>query len=469
VEVPGLEARAVSVETHPFEATRFSLGVASEENRNSAVDNARRTLSARLSQTLMRNLVADAGFDRRRFDDHSDNERIDSKLISAGLQWKPTAGLETSIRREENIGEADPSYPTQTLLGMQLKVSPMSRMFATQRFSTAPIIAISGPETAGLFLPASKSETAVGIESRVHQNTSITGRYRLDSSMNGTDSFAILGVLSRIPVRSGLAVDWSLDDALHLAGSSRGYVGGSVGLSQSLEDKLRSSIRYELRRQDRSRQLFTAGIAGRLSGATAALARYRISDLGAGSTNRVSDGQLSFSIRPKQSDRVALLLSYDYGSTRPGALLLTPAGSGRSDRLSADGLLELTPGLEFYSRVAVARIPGTSGERHEALFLQNRIQQQLLKRFDVALEARWTRAGFSEPLAVILATEWGTWITPDFRVGAGYSSRGFANPGSVLNATAARGGTYIVISSRLSSLFDLMGRTGKTDSAAQKD
>ena len=72
----------------------------------------------------------------------------------------------------------------------------------------------------------------------------------------------------RLPIEFILSTD-PADDALHLAGSSKGYVGGSIGLSQNRDDKLRSAIRYELRRNDKSQQLFTAGIVGRLTNATA--------------------------------------------------------------------------------------------------------------------------------------------------------------------------------------------------------
>jgi hypothetical protein len=129
--------------------------------------------------------------------------------------------------------------------------------------------------------------------------------------------------------------------------------------------------------------------------------------------------------------------------------------------------MELTRSLEFYSRVTAARVPGQLGDRRNATLLQSRLQQCLSNRFDIAGEARWNRDKLNETGAVILASEWGTWITPEVRLGLGYSSRSLANAGPLMNATADRGGAYLVISSRLSSIFDLMG--GPTKAATKPD
>jgi len=118
-------------------------------------------------------------------------------------------------------------------------------------------------------------------------------------------------------------------------------------------------------------------------------------------------------------------------------------------------------GLEFYGRAAAARIPGLHGRSRQATYLQGRLQQSLFKRFDIAGETRWIQEASNISGTVITGVEWGTWLTRDFRVGLGYSPNGFANPGALLNSTAARGGTYLVISSRLSSIFDLIGVSSK--------
>jgi len=106
----------------------------------------------------------------------------------------------------------------------------------------------------------------------------------------------------------------------------------------------------------------------------------------------------------------------------------------------------------------MARVNEVAGGYRLGTFVQSRLQKSLSRRFDIAGEARWVREFVHAPGALIPAVEWGTWVTRDLRIGLGYSPRGFANPGSLLNSTAARGGAYLVISSKLSAIFDLMGK-----------
>jgi hypothetical protein len=123
-----------------------------------------------------------------------------------------------------------------------------------------------------------------------------------------------------------------------------------------------------------------------------------------------------------------------------------------------DGYVLLRPGLESYTRWAAVQLPSTGGEsRRHATFFQTRLQQRVTRRFDIAAEVRLVKEAALAPRQTIGAVEFGAWVSRDFRVGIGYSSHGFSNPSSLLNSTASRGGTYLVISSRLSSLFDLMG------------
>jgi uncharacterized repeat protein (TIGR01451 family) len=483
IAVAGQESRGISVETRGIQSGKVRLGFEQEVNQNQAVDNQRQTLSAGMTQTLTETLSAEAGFDHRNFEDRKSAEHIDSNLITAGLKWKPLSRLETYVRREQNLGEADPTYPSQTLLGAQYNVTSTNRVFATERISTSPIIPIDGAEASGVLVPQSTKETAVGMESRLRQNTSLTTNYTMDSGLSGPDSFAVLRVLTRVPIRSGLSFDWSLDNAMHLSGTGKGYVGGSLGFTETRDDKLRMSVRYELRRRDTTETILTAGVVGRLNASTSALVRYRTAENQVAGIGRINDGQMALSVRPKKSDRVAMLFSYDFGNGNSFAPLSNATGTNastvsntstvsspasvtlaRTDRLSMDGLVEIRHGFEFYSRVAAARTPGIYGGSRVGTYLQGRLQKSLTRRFDIAGEARWVQESKIVRGALITGVEWGTWLNRDLRIGLGYSPSGFANPGALLNSTAARGGLYMVISSRLSGIFDLMGGSEKSRS-----
>ena len=456
--VPGQRFGSASVDTRVADTTRFTVGFEVESNRNGLVDNTRQTVGARVEHQVGDVLVARAGLDGRWFDDSKTMRAVRSRLLSAGLDWSPVERLRTSITREQNLGDADPTYPDQTTFGIQVTMTPGNELYVMQRFSSAPIIPISGVEAGGFSSsPLSTRETAVGVASRLGRYTSLNNRYKLESTINGTDSFAVLGLLTSIPVRKGLALDWSVDHGLHLAGQGEGYVGGAFGIVYSKNDDLRATARYELRRRAESEHIVSAGAIGRLTSHISMLARYRRADIATAGTGRLSEGQVSVAVRPRQSDRVAFLFSYEQGrSSGTGAFDVIP---GRTDQLSMDGYALLRPGLESYTRSSAVRLPVVGGgTRGTATFFQTRLQQSVTRRFDVAAEVRLVRETALGPWQEIFAAELGAWLSRDFRVGIGYSSCGFNTAGSMLNSTASRGGTFLVLSSRLSSMFDLMGR-----------
>ena len=166
VTVPGQRFGSVSVDTQVAGMTRFTIGFEAESNRNSLVDNTRQTVGARVEHQVSDILVARAGLDGRLFDDRTTARTVTSRLLSAGLDWSPVERLRTSITREQNLGAADPTYPNQTTLGAQVTMTPGNALYLTQRFSSAPIIPISGIEAGGLASsPLSTRETAIGVTS----------------------------------------------------------------------------------------------------------------------------------------------------------------------------------------------------------------------------------------------------------------------------------------------------------------
>jgi hypothetical protein len=335
-------------------------------------------------------------------------------------------------------------------------LTPDTELFVAQRFSADPIVPLTGSDIGLGPSPLSTRETTIGILTRLGRHTSLSNRYQLDSTINGTDSYAVLGVLTTIPVSNNFALDWSLDNALHVAGDGEGYVGSSVGLSYLKDDDFRTSVRYELRHRSETEHIVNIGGVGRLTSTVSMLARYRLADIPSLGGGRVWDAEVALALRPRQSDRTALLFSYDQENADGAGFIASQVG--KTERFSTDGYVRLTPGLESYSRVsAVLRPTGEDQPRDVAWLVQSRLQQALGKRFDIAVEGRFVREIGMDDWKTIGAVEGGFWLSQSLRIGIGYSTRGFQDPGSLLNSTAARGGLYLALSSRLASLFDLMG------------
>src|SRR5207237_10541451 len=94
---------------------------------------------------------------------------------------KATDKLQYSVKSEQNLGDADPTYPTQTILGATYQLSALTKLFFTQRLAAAPIVPIGDFTANGFGGSSSRRETAVGIETRFGKSTSMTGRYPIEN------------------------------------------------------------------------------------------------------------------------------------------------------------------------------------------------------------------------------------------------------------------------------------------------
>src|SRR5207244_158318 len=170
-----------------------------------------------------------------------------------------TDKLQFSVKREQNLSNADPTYPTQTTLGATYQLSALTKVFFTQRLSAAPITPIGDFSAAGFAVSSARRETAVGVETRFGKFTSMTGRYQLENAINGTDSFAVIGLQNRLPLTKKFSVELGFERGFHLLGPNQSFNSGTVGLGWQPNSDFRASARYEYRDRGGLGQLFAVG------------------------------------------------------------------------------------------------------------------------------------------------------------------------------------------------------------------
>ncbi len=480
---PGSSRGEVAVEMKPRKNTAFRFAFASERNRTANVDNGRLTFSAAWDQILNEHIRFHLGFDHRAFTDDLNDKRTDSNLVTAGADVQVTDKLQFSVKREQNLSNADPTYPTQTTLGATYQLSALTKLFFTQRLSAAPITPIGDFSAAGFAVSSARRETTIGVETRFGKFTSMTGRYQLENALNGTDSFAVIGLQNRLPLTKKFSVELGFERGFHLLGPNQSFNSGTVGLGWQPNSDFRASARYEYRDRGGLGQLFAVGAAGRLREGITVLSRFQFSRSGfGGRTNSSLEGTAALAIRPIESDRVGLLFTYTHrsltqnaGSATGGAGILPGSSAAltrdRSDSLSTDGYYQLTKRLELYGRGALRfnangqpQLPFVS----TLTFLtQARAQYLVTSRLDWAVETRMLFQPSSRTTRSTYATEAGFWVLPDMRLAVGYNFTAAKEPaGSQLLPT--RRGFYFTISSKLSNLFDLFG-TSKAGLAASGD
>ncbi|HEV7902885.1 MAG TPA: hypothetical protein VGO96_03500, partial [Pyrinomonadaceae bacterium] len=396
-----------------------------------------------------------------RLTDSLNDQEISSNLVTVGAQYRPTDKLELSVKREQNLGEADPTFPSQTTIAARYKWNQWANIFFTQRLASAPIIPISDTSATGFASTGSRRETAIGIETKLGRYTNVVSRYQLENGISGTDSFAVLGLQNRLPVTKQLSLDLGFEHGFHLAGAGESFTGGSFGFSYLPSKDMRTAARYELRNQTGSlAQLLTVGAAGRLGDGVTTLARFQWSRANfQGRENATLQGTAALALRPLKSDRAALLLSYTHRSLTQGGLAGQAGTTDRSDTLSTDGLWQPLKDTELYGRFALKfganSRQGLMNASSLTYLAQLRAQKRLRRAFDVAGEVRMLAQPSTHTTRTSAGAELGYWVFADMRIGIGYNFTSATEPGGLV-LTQPRG-FYFTISTKLSNLFDLFG------------
>jgi uncharacterized repeat protein (TIGR01451 family) len=458
---PGSQRTGATLDLKPGSSRVVRLGFLNERNHTSNVDNSRNTFSLLWTETFSDRLHAFFGYDYRRLNDSLNDQQISSSLVTVGAQYRPTDKLELSVKREQNLGDADPTFPSQTTIAARYKWSERANLFFTQRLASAPIIPISDTSATGFASTGSRRETSIGIETKLGRYTNVSSRYQLENGINGTDSFAVIGLQNRLPISKRLALDLGFEHGFHLAGEGTSFTGGSFGFSYLPSKDLRTAARYELRNQTGGlAQLITVGAAGRIGDGITTLARFQSTRTNFQERENSSmQGTVALALRPLKSDRAALLFSYTHRSLTQGGFAGQSAMTDRSDTLSTDGLWQPFKDTELYGRVAVKfganSREGLMNASALTYLSQLRVQKRLRRAFDVAGEVRMMAQPVTHTARTSVGAELGYWVFADMRIGIGYNFTSATEPGALV-ATQPRG-FYFTISTKLSNLFDLFG------------
>jgi uncharacterized repeat protein (TIGR01451 family) len=470
---PGATRGALSLESTPLNNSTFKLNLIEEMNQTENVDNERLTAGISWVQTLNEKIRLNFGYDLRRFSDSKNDKTVVSNLFTLGAEYKPTDKIDLSVKREQNVGEADPSYPNQTTFTANYRFTDSTKLFFTQRLANAAITPISDVSGTGFAASQARNETAIGVETRFGKYTSMSGRYLLENGINGTDSFAVAGLMNRLPVWKNISLELGFERAFHLKGNGESYNNVILGANYLPNDSFRTSFRYELRDRDGLGQIFTFGAAGEIKKGWTALGNFQYGNLSfENRQNKITNGQLAMAIRPHDTDKYGLLFSYQRrdsyfsdGKNLPNA--------NKSDIISADGFHQTTKRLELYGRFALK----FNGDGNQNLaygssltyLVQGRAQFQLTRSFDVAAENRFLYQPSSGSGRNWFGAEIGYWATPDLRFGVGYNfSRAQETFGFNSNNVFNKNGFYFVISSKMSRLFNLFGTDKKGLASEEK-
>lgn len=476
---PGSQRFELDLEMRPTLDRSFKFGFMDERNETSNVSNARSTFSAIWGERWNNKFRTTLGFDHRHLIDNLTDKTTDSNLVIAGVEFRPTEKIELSVKREQNLTEADPTYPNQTTFAASYLLSANAKLFFTQRLAASAITPISDVSGSGFASSGSRRETGFGIETKIGFLGSVNGRYQIENGISGSDNFAVIGLQNKWKLSDTIAIEAGAERGFLLKGTGKAFNSGTFGMSWTPVDGFRLAGRYEVRDRNGFGQLFSVGAAGKIGDNWTTLARMQVSKnrfLGREASTSSLTG--AFAYRPLNSDKYAVLFSYNHrANEQSGGIINNIAQAATKDKLdtlSADGLYQLTRSTELYGRFALrfnANGNNTTAYASALTYVaQARLRQQLNSYLDVALETRLLSQPSSDTFRRSSGAELGFWALPDLRLAGGYnfSKTGFSRDANLANQF--KSGYYFTVTSKLSNIFDLFGTAKKgLQQALKKD
>ena len=446
-----------------------------------SVDNSLTTIRAGIQQEFG-NVSADLAYVYRdRNDRTGDFDATSSQLVS-GLTVPLADNLSFRAQNELNLGgDEDPIYPGRTVFGLDYQPFPEVTLRLAHQF-------FNGSDVA----PDAITSLDTLLDYDIGNNTQLTGRYSVLGANNGMTGQGAVGLNHRWNIAPGLNMDLGYErvigDGLGVIGTGErfeqpfavgqsaaalGLVPGSsytVGLEYLDNPDFKASARAEYRDNDRGddNTVITASIAGKLSRSLTALGRFEYANYANQTfTDRFDDTsslKLGMAYRNPRSDRFNALLSYEY-ATNPTTTINTPGDRDLSEHtFAAEAIYAPNYKWELYGKyglrytdanLASVGLDSLSNTIHLA---QLRAAYKFAYRWDLVSEVRYISQPSVNYDETAFALETGYYVTPDLRLGVGYSF-GEANDRSFQGSGSRDdGGFYLAATYKINELFGGFGR-----------
>lgn len=499
---PGQTRWGGGIDAHVGQTTRLNLKFDQEINRGQApevttdvfellspgfvatpgefLDNTLTTVQAGVAQEFG-SIQAGLNWVYRDLEDRMDDTSIASNQIVPSIAIPLSRDLSFRAQSEINFGSEDnPLYPDRTTLAIDWALQPGVTLRVSQQFVSG-----AGIEPRNITSLDTLFDYALG------DNTSLRSRYSLINGYGGLIGQAAIGLNHRIILAPGLratiGVEHVIDDAFNDTNAGRqfeqpyavgagasalGILGGtsySIGLEYTDNPAFQASARVEHRDSSSgSNTVFTAAAAGKLSPALTALVRYQQANFANQTITDILgdsiDLKVGMAYRNPFSDKFNGLLSYEFRrnpATTPDTILID-SGIGSTDHtLSMEGIYAPNWRWELYGKYAFRINDADLAEDFEFSnsihLMQLRAAYRFAYRWDILGELRYITqpaANFNEMGA---AFELGYYLTPDLRLGVGYSFGRADNDGFGGGGTRSAGGPYFGVQLKVNELLNGFG------------
>jgi len=392
---------------------RTTLGLEAFLDDDAVNDRAR--TSARLEQTHARGTVTQKGAIEF-VETDTRGTTLQSTILNAGLAWQARPNLSLEAERDQAFGDEDIAYrPTLNRLRARVQISQHIDLVGEHAFRNLS--------------PLDSSFTAVGLQSRLSDDLTAYGNYRLDNGVNGQTNQALVGLRHRQRLRPDLTVHGAFERVSTLRGNAAGdYYAVTLATEYLPTAPLKASARLE-NREGRTMDKRLASVAGdwTLGGGLSCLARHtylrEVQPTGGTREHRLASG---LAYRPLRHDRANLLAKYEYRQREN--TLIAPAVDQAAHIGSVETLLEPWSQVEWFGRYAAKLASLRSlGRRDRALtdlWLTN-LRLEWRARWDLLGEYRLLTQHAADDRRQGAAVELGFIVPRNARLAVGYNFAGY--------------------------------------------
>ena len=449
-----------------------------EAKPGSRVDNSLTTIRGGIFQKIGASNLSLEYVNRAREDRIGNTFKGSEGQFVSRLNIPITQSLMFRAQNELSLNNNDVLNPNRTTVGLDWAVSPgMTLRLAHQFFD------------GGLLGKNAITSLDTIMERRIGENTSLTSRYSIIGANGGMIGQGAVGLNHHWTISPGLRVDLGYERIIHnilgetaagprflqpyavgQSASSLALADGesyNVGVEYSPSQNFQSSARFERHTgSNGNNTVITAGAAGKISPALTALVRFQQ----ASSANQLLEGlgdtqnlKVGLAYRDPYNDSFNALLRYEYRknpSTIPQTLLFG-SGTGSNDHvLSFEAIYAPDWRWEFYGKYAMRQsttdLAANFSNTSMIYLTQLRATYRLGYRMDLAVEGRWIGQPSANFHETGFAVESGLYVTPDLRLGLGYSF------GSVddrdFTGYRSNGGWYLNLTLKVNELLNGFGR-----------
>ncbi len=431
---------------------------------------------------------------RSRDDRVGDQFEGDASQLVSRLKLPLTQALTFQAQNELNLGDSDPLYPNRTTLALDWKAYPgVTFRLAHQFYDDSSVLRGNSITSLDTIL-----------EHKFSDDTLVSGQYSVLSGFNGLQGQGAVGINHGARIAPGLklsvgyqyvfknifnnnAADGIFQTSVTGSNTaSLGLFAGSVysiGLDYTDNPNFKAGAKFEYRDGDDDDNLvITAGAAGKLSPALTALVRFQqagganipvylpSSPSSSGFVGRVDDLgdaiNLKFGVayRDPSSDKFNGLLKYEWRQNYGSIPEFDTNRDSNAHVLSGEGIYAPNWRWEFYGKYAFrlassGDLGNDQSNDSNTQLGQLRATYRLGYRTDLAVEGRWIGQSFdsgSDYNQFGVAVEGGYYLTPDLRLGVGYSF-GSVDYDRDFSSYRSEGGFYINISLKLNELLGGFG------------